>query len=256
MTTPPASAARPPAAGPRGARLTGAGVTRGARDLASVAAFAVLPFGVGFGAAAAEQGLTPAQALIMSALAFSGVVQFAALEFWRGAMTYGVLALVTIAINARLIMMSAAMAPWVNAVSPARRAASLAMLSDANFAAGRAELARGADDLGPYLGGGLVLWSAWVAGTAVGVAAGAVLGDLSVYGLDMVMACFFVTLAAGQIQGWPSVAVMALAAAVAALTAHALPVGWNVVVAALAGGALNAALHWREDGAAERGRDG
>ena len=90
------------------------GIARGVRRIFPVAVF-VVPFGIAFGAAAIEAGLTLVQAVAMSVLVFSGAAQFAALDFWPGPVAFGSLALVVLALNARHIVMGAAL--WTHGLS-------------------------------------------------------------------------------------------------------------------------------------------
>lgn len=92
--------------------LSRKGVVTGMRRLFPVAIF-VIPFGLAFGAAASEAGLHPAQSIALSVLTFSGAAQFAALDFWSDPIAFGSLALVVLALNARHVIMGAALSPWV-----------------------------------------------------------------------------------------------------------------------------------------------
>lgn len=229
-------------------RLTLNGVWRGARDMFAVALFSI-PFGIAFGTAAVEAGIPPLEAILMSAFTFSGVAQFAALEFWDKPVAWGMLAFVVLAASARMIVMGAVLAPWMNALPAGRRFLTLAWLSDPNFAKSQPDWRNGERDAGTILGAGLALWSLWVIGTAVGVLGGNVIGDVSDYGFDVVMACFFSALIVGEVAGpkgsekdgvkaskRTSFLVICAAALVAIITLPLLPTGWNVIVAALAGG--------------------
>lgn len=215
--------------------LTLPGTLRGARRLLPVSLF-VIPFGIAFGVAAGEQGLSPAQTIAMSLLVFSGVAQFAALEFWRDPIAYLSLTLVVLAVNGRLVIMGAALSPWLNRLPPARRLFVLGFLSDPNFADSQPALQKGERDLGILFGGGLIIWLIWVAGTAVGALGGKAIGNLEAFGFDVVMACFFAAIVAGQLRGAARIAPVVVACAVAVLTLDLLPTGWNVILAALAGG--------------------
>ena len=219
--------------------LTAAGVRRGARRLAPVAVL-VLPFGLAFGAAAVERGLAPLQALVMSATVFAGASQFAALDLWRAPMAWASLALLVLAVNARHVVLGAALAGWLNPLPPARRLLALAFLSDANFADARAARAAGARDAGLLLGGGLAMWGSWVAGTAAGAWGGASLGELDRLGVDAVMPAFFAAAVVGGLRSRGDLLPVAVAGAVAAATLDLLPAGWNVIAAALCGGAVGA----------------
>jgi predicted branched-subunit amino acid permease len=227
--------------------LTAGGILRGVRRLLPVSVF-VVPFGVAFGVAALEAGLTPVQTIAMSALAFSGAAQFAALDFWPGPIAFTSLTFVVLALNARHIIMGAALSPWVNRLPPGRRVVSLVMLSDANFADTQPALRAGERDLGILVGGGLIFWLTWVAGTAAGAVGGAAIGDPATLGIDVVMACFFAAVVVGMIAGradwwsgrWGALIPASTAVVVSVATLGLLPVGWNVIAGAVVGGMVAA----------------
>ncbi len=156
------------AAGPaRGTiAFSAAGVRAGALRFLSLAPF-ILPYGLAFGAAAVAEGLSPEAAIVMSALVFAGASQFAALEVWAEPLPWLAIAALALTVNARFLVMGAALAQWANRLSPGRRVAAMALLGDANFADARARLRAGERDLGMLLGAGLMMWGPWVAGTAI-----------------------------------------------------------------------------------------
>lgn len=215
--------------------LTWRGILRGVLRLAPISIF-VIPFGVGFGVAAIENGLSVLQAMAMSALVFSGAAQFASLDFWPEPVDLVSLALVMFAVNARHIMTGAALSPWLNQLSLRSRWSALALLSDPNFADSRPAFQSGEKDAGILLGGGLILWLNWVVGTAFGAAAGAKIGNLQTYGFDVVMICFFAASITGRLNQRSVFIPAVLASGIAVATLNWLPAGWNIIVAALAGG--------------------
>ncbi len=211
------------------------GIWRGICRLAPISIF-VIPFGVGFGIAAIEQGMSVVQAIVMSAMVFSGAAQFASLDFWPEPTELVSLALVMFAVNARHIMTGAALSPWLNQLPLKTRWAALALLSDPNFTDSQPAFKSGETDAGILLGGGLVLWVNWVCGTALGALAGAKIGNLQAYGFDVVMVCFFAAAITGRLKNRSSIVPAVLASGVAVLTLDWLPAGWNIIAAALAGG--------------------
>lgn len=217
--------------------LTGAGVRRGARRLALLT-LVLLPFDVAYGAAAVASGLTPAEAILTSAADFAGAAQFAALDLMDASLVS--LALVVLAVNARHLVLGATIAPWANGAPTFRRLLALTFLSDANYADTQAARLGGERDLGVLLGGGLTLWAGWVAGTALGALACAGAGELETYGADVAMAGFFAAAVAPSCRRAEAAIPAAAAALVAVATAAVLPSGWNIVAAAVAGGAVGA----------------
>lgn len=229
---------------PEAVIFTRAGVWRGAERHLMISAF-VGVFGVAFGAAAVDAGLSAAEAMTMSSLVFAGASQFAALDLWGQPASYVALALVTFALNARFVIYGAALSPWVNVLPRGWRSLSLALMADGNFAYAYGEMRGGARDMGTLLGGGAAMWAAWVVGTAFGYVGGRLAGDLNVIGIDVVMPAFFVTLLAGQIKTRPEMGPVLAAALTAYATAPLIPDNWHVIVAALVGGVAGMLLRDR-----------
>ncbi|MEL6311404.1 MAG: AzlC family ABC transporter permease [Pseudomonadota bacterium] len=216
-------------------RLSLDGVRRGAVRLMPMGAFTI-PFGIAFGVAAIEAGMSVPQAIAMSVFAFSGAAQFAALDFWPSPIALGSLAMVVLALNARHVIMGAALSPWVDRLPPWHRIVALSFLSDPNFADSQPAFRAGERDVGILLGGGLALWSAWVAGTVLGVSGGAILAEPERMGIDVVMACFFVAVVVAQVRGDRTYLVPIVSASAASIaTLGWLPTGWNVILGAFVG---------------------
>ena len=225
-------------------QLTWVGALRGAKRLAPISIF-VIPFGIAFGAAAIERGVTADQSVAMSLLVFSAAAQFAALDFWGGPLPTVTLLLTVLAVGTRMILMGATLSPWLNRLKRPKRLLALTLLSDVNFADSYDALRNGDHDLGRLIGGGMVLCGTWVLGTAIGVVAGASLGDLGRFGIDVVMVAFFAAIAVGQWEGLADILPSVVAAIVAVAGLVFLPAGWNIVLAALAGGAAGVLWHER-----------
>jgi 4-azaleucine resistance transporter AzlC len=226
------------------ARFTARGLWRGAVEIAPLAAF-VVPFGIAFGVAASAKSMPPEIALFMSTAVFAGASQFAALDLWHAPLPLATLALTVLAVNARHILLGAALASWMLQVPPVRRIAALLVMSDSNWAQATAARERGEVDAGILLGSGLTIWAMWIVGTAIGALAGSVLGDLSRFGFDAVMLSYFAAILASQWRGRADIVPWAVAAAVALLGAQVLPSGWHIIAGALTGGAVGAWRHGR-----------
>lgn len=229
-------------AGP--ATLTLRGIVQGIRDILPIALF-VVPFGIAFGIAAGEAGLAPQEATAMSALIFAGAAQFAALEFWTSPIAWLPLLLVVFAVNARHVLLGAALYPWMRSLPAWRQQLAAAFISDANWAYAIEAHDKGARDLGILVGSGAIMWAAWICGTLAGVGFTGWLLDPKLFALDTLMATFFATLLVGLAKGeavlWPWLA----AAAVALAAAWLLPPGWHILAGGLAGGLVGGALHGR-----------
>lgn len=223
-------------------RFTARGVWRGCVEIAPIAAF-VVPFGIAFGVAASAKGLPPEISLFMSVAIYAGASQFAVLDLWHAPLPLATLALTVLAVNARHILLGAALAPWLLEIPPVRRLAALLLLSDANFAQAMSARDRGEADAGILFGSGLTMWITWIIGTTIGVLAGSLLGDLSRFGFDAVMVAYFAAVIVGQWKGRADLFPWIAAASVALAGTYFLPPGWHIIAGALAGGIVGVWRH-------------
>lgn len=218
-----------------GARLDMAGVLTGIRRMAPLSLFVVV-FGLAFGVAALARGLSGFEAMLMSSLVFAGVAQFAVLELWGAEIPLLPLVATTLAINARHLLMGAAIQPWLAHLPPGQRYGSVVLMSDSNWAMAVADRQRGETNLGMLVGGGIMLWATWLFGTLLGVLFGSGIEAPERFGLDVIMGCFLLAMLLGgrrdlsMLLPW-SVAALAAIAAMAWLPPHS-----HVIVGALAGG--------------------
>ncbi|NWO07867.1 MAG: AzlC family ABC transporter permease [Alteromonadaceae bacterium] len=206
--------------------------------------FFVMAFGAAFGLAAAQTGLSPLQSLLMSSTVFAGASQFAVLDMWGAEISVLPMIAVVFAINSRHLLMGASLYPMLRDVSPGKRYGLLLVLTDANWAVAAQEYQSGKRNLEVIIGGGLVIWLAWMIGTALGVYFGGLMQNPKAFGLDMVLGCFLLAMALGGKKS-PRVLVAWLVAGSASLAAWKwLPPNMHVVVGALAGGAIG--FFWLE----------
>ncbi|WP_249978636.1 AzlC family ABC transporter permease [Vreelandella olivaria] len=200
-----------------------------------LAAFTVA-FGLAFGVAAVHQGVNDWEAILMSSFVFAAPSQFAALEMWHSPLPLFALAVTTLAIHTRHMLMSAALYPWLQPLPKRQQLAMVVFLTDSNWAMALGEYQRGERNLGILLGGGVVLWSAWVVGTIIGLAFGEGITDPGRFGLDVIMLCFLLMIV---VSGNPRAVMILpwLAASTSALMAYWwLPPYLHVIVGAVTGG--------------------
>lgn len=196
----------------------------------------VIAFGLAFGVAAIQRGLTGFEALLMSGLVFAGAAQFASLELWGPTIPLVALIATTFAINARHLLMGAALYPWVRHLPTGQRYACLGLMSDSNWAMAAADYRRGETNVGMLVGGGIALWLAWMLGTLLGVVFGSGISEPERFGLDVIMGCFLLAMLVG---GKPQLSMLipwSVAAVAALLAIYFLPTNAHVIVGALAGG--------------------
>jgi predicted branched-subunit amino acid permease len=132
-----------------------------------VATLPVLPptllWGAAFGAGASSRGLAPAGSIVMSAVAWSGTAQMAALSLLRQPLP--VIFATSLLLSLRFVPMSLSLGVLLREPTRWRRALVGCLVADASFAL----LARSGGAAPGYLvGTWLTQWTTWLLGTALG----------------------------------------------------------------------------------------
>lgn len=201
-------------------------------------------FGIAVGAVAAQKGLTLTEFSVMNFAVYGGMAQLVALGFWQESWNYTALlsiALTTLAINARLLLMGASLRPWFGA-APARIAyPSLLTMTDANYIYGQTYYQNGGRDMGMFIGAGVVLWILWIITPIPGYLLGNMIRDPRSVGLDLVMPIIFAAMVARLWKGTRDTLSMLAAAGIGLLVERMLGGSIHVVIGALAGMAIAAA---------------
>jgi predicted branched-subunit amino acid permease len=145
------------------------------------------------------------------------------------------LALVTLTVNMRFVLMSAAFRPWLGGLPAWQSYPALFFITDANWLAGMRYRGTGGADVSVYLGGGLVMWATWVPSTVIGHQLGSLLSDPRRFGLDLVVPVFFTAILVPMWRGRRLALGWAIGGAVALVTSWLVPGWWFIVTGALAG---------------------
>lgn len=176
-----------------------------------------LGFGIVYGLAAREAGFSLIEATSMSVFVLAGASQFAAVGLIASGAGWPSIVLLTALLNARHLLYSAAMAPWLGGRSRLERAAMAHVLTDETFALSLAHFRRlgRTDVVGYWLAAGIDCLS-WPIATAVGVLGGQLIVDPARLGLDVVFPAAMGGLAVTLATARPEV-VAAVAGAVLAV---------------------------------------
>jgi 4-azaleucine resistance transporter AzlC len=166
-------------------------------------AVSALAFGFVYGLAAQGAGLSPIEAVAMSVIVFAGAAQFAALGYITGGLAWPAIVLLTALINARHLLYSAALAPWLRDVPAPRRALMAHVLTDEAFALSIAHFTRlgRTDERGYWIAAIGSTWIPWNVATLAGVLVGSEIPSPERFGIDIVFPAAMVGLAAGLITG-------------------------------------------------------
>lgn len=210
-------------------------VWSGFKQLAPISLF-VIAFGLAFGLAAKQTGLSDSTIVIMSALVFTGAAQFAVLELWGTQMPLLTMIFTVFAINSRHLLMGATLYPWLRNLPPSQRYGLMMLSSDANWAMAMQAFTAGRPGFGLLLGGGLALWTFWVFGSWLGIYFGSLLSNPKAIGLDVVLGCFLLAILLGGEKNLRMLVIWTIAGTSSLMAYWYLPENSHVIVGALAGG--------------------
>ncbi len=188
------------------ARLTG--------DALAIAGYA-LPIGLVFGLAALQAHYSLLDVLANSAIALGGGAQFAALGLVKDHASWLAIVAVTALINARHLLYSAAVGPYVAHQSRRERALLGHFLTDETFALSLAHFRRiGRYDRRGYWIASMAIFVPWTVGSGLGwIIAGGV--DIHVLALDVAFPAAMAGLSLGMVTGRRDAAAAAGAVAIA-----------------------------------------
>ena len=199
------------------------------------ACIGLVPFGLVCGVGAAAAGANWLGALGMSAIIFSGAAQIVAAQMVAADAPFAVIVLTTTVLGLRLLMYSAAIAPYLKPLPAHWQRALAFLLSDQVFAAAirRFHIDDDREAAGRhFLGSGMALWVTWQVACTAGFFAGNLIP--AAWSLEFAVPLCFIALVAPVLRNTPAV-LAALAAGVAVIALSHLPMKLNLIVAGLIG---------------------
>ena len=208
--------------------------SRGARSGVRAAlplAIAVGGFGVSFGVLARAAGMGRLAPVVMSATTFAGSAQFAATSILGAGGETAAAITAAILLNARYAPIGVTVAPYLSGPWW-RRLFHAQLVVDESWAIS----SEGDGRFNPKIlvGAGLTLYAAWVAGTALGVAFGNLIGDPTRLGLDAAFPALFLALLVPQLRGRNAKPAALLGAAIALALTPFTPAGVPIIAAGAA----------------------
>jgi branched chain amino acid efflux pump len=211
-------------------RSSAAGYGQGVRAAVAVAA-TVWFFGASFGLVARAAGMGVAAPLVLSATTFAGSAQFALTSILAD--SGGAVAAIAAAVllNARYAPISISVASLFHGRRLRRLAESQLIVDESWALSSRGD---GRFDRRLLIGAGLLLYAAWLSGTAVGVFAGKALGDPKALGLDGAFPALFLALLVPQLRTRMATVAALLGGAIALVLIPLTPPGVPIVAASAA----------------------
>ncbi|WP_172329284.1 AzlC family ABC transporter permease [Mangrovicoccus sp. HB161399] len=209
----------------------------------------IVPFGLLFGVAGTEAGLPIAQTMAFTMLVIAGAAQFTALQLLQDNAPVVIILLTSLAVNLRMAMYSASLAPHLGQAKLWQRGLVAYLLVDQSYAL--AHPAFEADRNAPigrklayFLATMVMIAPSWYAATYVGARVGAAVPEG--FALDFAVPITFLALVAPALRTLAHVAAAATSVALA-LALSWIPFSLGLIVAALAAMAVGAQTElWME----------
>jgi predicted branched-subunit amino acid permease len=220
--------------------LSGVAFVEGARDIAPML-LGIIPFGIVCGIGAIAVGASPIAALAMSMIMFSGAAQIIAVQLLGAGAPFVVILLSCLVVSLRLVIYSAAMAPYLRPLDHRWRGVLAFLLTDQAFAGTLERFQRSTDlaaNASYFLGSGALLWITWQVATLAGIVAGQLIP--ASWQLDFVVPLCFLAVLAPLLRNRAAWLVFAVAA-VAVIALDAIPLRLSLIcggLLAIAAGAL------------------
>jgi len=200
-----------------------------------VLALGILPFGAVYGVAVVQSGVNRLVGGSASFLIFAGASQLSLVQLHADGAAWLVVVGTALAINARFVLYSAALAPSFSEFPPAWRRGLPHLMTDQAATLSLIEFRGEPDPVHRrwyYFGAAAILCTAWQVGTVIGILAGAQVPEA--WQLGFIIPLMFLSLVVPALTRRPAI-VAALVAVVVTVAAAGLPPGTNILAGGIAG---------------------
>jgi 4-azaleucine resistance transporter AzlC len=197
-------------------------------------------FGFVYGLSARNAGFSPIEAMAMSTLVFGGAAQFAAVGYVASGLAWPGVVVLTALLNARHLLYSAALSPWLRHVPFARRALMAHLLTDEAFALSIGHFRRlgRTDEYGYWVGAIVATFIPWNLATLAGVLLGGQIPDPNRFGIDIIFPAAMIGLAVGLITGRRELVAAIIGAGVGVVVALLTSPAIGIIAGGLVGPAV------------------
>jgi 4-azaleucine resistance transporter AzlC len=197
-------------------------------------------FGFVYGLSAREAGFSPIEAAAMSTLVFAGAAQFAAVGYVASGLAWPGVVFLTALLNARHLLYSAALAPWLRDVPFVRRAVMAHLLTDEAFALSIGHFRRlgRTDERGYWIGAIASTFIPWNLATLAGVVLGGQIPDPNRFGIDIIFPAAMMGLAVGLVTGRRELVAAVVGGGMGVLSALLISPAVGIIVGGLVGPAV------------------
>lgn len=157
-----------------------------------------IPIGFAYGVLAGKGGLSATNTLLMSFIVFAGSAQFIAVGLFASGAGVAAVILTTFIVNLRHLLMAAALAPFLSKWKKSLQAFFAFELTDETFALHSTASASLNSCTLEALAVNVTAQLSWIFGSALGIVAAGLIGDIKPFGLDYALSAMFIGLLVGQ----------------------------------------------------------
>ncbi|OUS04373.1 branched-chain amino acid transporter AzlC [Rhodobacterales bacterium 52_120_T64] len=194
-----------------------------------------IPFGMLFGVVATEAGFDVLQTMAMTMVVVAGASQFSSVQVLSDGAPFYIAALTGIAVNMRMAMYSASLAPHIGKTQKWHRAIAAYFLIDQTYGVSILEMDRKPDltsneKLAYFFGTATLIFPLWYASTYVGVILGSTIPEE--VALDFAVPVMFIALVAPSLRSIPHLGA-AIVSVVVSLALVWMPYNLWLIIAAI-----------------------
>ncbi len=197
-----------------------------------------VPIGVAYGILAQKAGISTLNTLLMSLIVYAGSSQLIAVGLFAAGVPPLSIILTTFVVNLRHMLMSAAVAPHLKGWRKIELAGFAYELTDETFAVHSGRFVSYGPNKAEAFTTNVIVQSAWVLGTWLGIVVGSFIRDTRPLALDYALPAMFIALLVIHIKDRVQIAVALLTGTLAVGLLLAGVNQWNVILATLVGATL------------------
>lgn len=188
--------------------------------------------GFAYGMLARNAGLSLLQSALMSLIVYAGSAQLISVGLFAAGVPSLSIILTTFIVNIRHLLMSAALAPYLEKWRTIEKVAFGLELTDETFALHSASFSLGLPPKQTIFTVNITSQAAWIGGSVLGAVLGGQVADISAFGLDFALPAMFIALLVMQIKDYKHI-VVAVTAGLLAVLLYAKGIDqWHVLIAA------------------------
>ncbi len=201
-----------------------------------------VPVGFAYGVLAQKAGISPLNTVLMSLIVYAGASQFIAVGLFADQLPAVTIILTTFVVNLRHLILSSALAPYLQRWRKSELAAFAYHLTDETFAIHSTQFPIEVPPKPAVFALNITAQCSWVCGSMLGVFAGKLIPDVRPFGLDYALTALFIALLVLQIKHRFHV-IVALLTGILAVGLLQLGLNrWNVIVATVIGATIGVTL--------------